>query len=109
MGNLSVIGKVHIKDINALREWYAAGDFKKWHKVNWSPELAAYHHIKWEDTDQIAFYQMQDQIPGLSESLDRTGSWIRIIPTIHQIRCVLSQEKQHHPLFLQVRDFLLMI
>lgn len=51
MGNLSVIGKVHIKDINALREWYAAGDFKKWHKVNWSPELAAYHHIKWEDTD----------------------------------------------------------
>ena len=76
MGNLSVIGKVHIKDINALREWYAAGDFKKWHKVNWSPELAAYHHIKWEDTDQIAFYQMQDQIPGLSESLDRTGSWM---------------------------------
>ena len=77
MGNLSVIGKVHIKDINALREWHASGDFKKWHKVNWSPELAAYHHIKWEDTEQIAFYQMQNQIPGLSESLDRTGSWMR--------------------------------
>lgn len=76
MGNLSVIGKVHIKDINALREWHASGDFKKWHKVNWSPELAAYHHIKWEDTEQIAFYQMQNQIPGLSESLDRTGSWM---------------------------------
>lgn len=76
MGNISVIGKVHIKDINALREWHASGDFKKWHKVNWSPELAAYHHIKWEDTDQIAFYQMQDQIPGLSKSLDRTGSWM---------------------------------
>lgn len=56
MGNLSVIGKVHIKDIKALKEWHASGDFKKWHKVNWSPELAAYHHIKWEDTDQIAFY-----------------------------------------------------
>ena len=34
MGNLSVIGKVHIKDINALREWHASGDFKKWLKVN---------------------------------------------------------------------------
>lgn len=76
MGNLSVIGKVHIKDIKALKEWHASGDFKKWHKVNWSPELAAYHHIKWEDTDQIAFYQMQDKIPGLSKSLDRTGSWM---------------------------------
>lgn len=76
MGNLSVIGKVHIKDINALREWHASGDFKKWHKVNWSPELAAYHHIKWEDTDQIAFYQMQNQIAGLPKSLDRTDSWM---------------------------------
>lgn len=76
MGKLSVIGKVHIKDIKALKEWHASGDFKKWHEVNWSPELAAYHHIKWEDTDQIAFYQMQNQIPGLSKSLDRTGSWM---------------------------------
>lgn len=76
MGNLSVIGKVHIKDINALREWHASGEFKKWHKVNWSPELAAYHHIKWEDTEQIAFYQMQERIPGLTKSLDRTDSWM---------------------------------
>lgn len=76
MGKLQAIGKVHIKDIKALKEWHASGDFKKWHKVNWSPELAAYHHIKWEDTDQIAFYQMQNQIPELSKSLDRTGSWM---------------------------------
>lgn len=48
MGKLQAIGKVHIKDIKALKEWHASGDFKKWHKVNWSPELAAYHHIKWE-------------------------------------------------------------
>ena len=74
MRNLSVIGKVHIKDIKALKEWHASGEFKKWHKRNWSPELAAYHHIKWEDTEQIAFYQMQNQIPELSKSLDRTGS-----------------------------------
>ena len=66
MGNLSVIGKVHIKDINALREWHASGEFKKWHKVNWSPELAAYHHIKWEDTEQIAFYQ--DNVPDAGEN-----------------------------------------
>ena len=77
MGKLQVIGKIHIKDIKVLREWHASGEFKKWHKVNWSPELAAYHHIKWEDTEQIAFYQMQERIPGLSKSLDRTDSWIR--------------------------------
>lgn len=77
MGNLSVIGKVHIKDINALREWHAAGEFKKWHKGNWSPSCAAANHVRWEDTDQIAFYQMQDQIPELSKSLDRTGSFTR--------------------------------
>lgn len=35
MGNLSVIGKVHIKDIKALREWHVSGEFKKWDKGNW--------------------------------------------------------------------------
>ena len=74
MGKLSVIGKVHIKNITALRKWHDSGEYKKWCDENWSPELAACHHIKWEDTDQIAFYQMQNQIPGLSKSLDRTGS-----------------------------------
>ena len=76
MGNLSVIGKVHIKDINALREWHASGEFKKWDKGNWSPSCAATNHVKWEDTEQIAFYQMQERIPGLTKSLDRTDSWI---------------------------------
>lgn len=76
MGKLSVIGKVHIKDIKTLKEWHASGEFKKWHKGNWSPSCAAANHVRWEDTDQIAFYQMQDQIPELSKSLDRTGSWM---------------------------------
>ena len=76
MGKLSVIGKVHIKDINALREWHTSGEFKKWDKGNWSPSCAAANHVRWEDTDQIAFYQMQNQIPELSKSLDRTGSWM---------------------------------
>lgn len=76
MGKLSVIGKVHIKDIKTLKEWHASGEFKKWHKGNWSPSCAAANHVRWEDTDQIAFYQMQNQIPGLSKSLDRTGSWM---------------------------------
>lgn len=76
MGKLSVIGKVHIKDINALREWHVSGDFKKWHNGNWSPSCAATNRIKWEDTDQIGFYQMQERIPGLSKNLDRTDSWI---------------------------------
>lgn len=76
MGKLAVIGKVHIKDINALKEWHASGEFKKWYDGNWSPSSAAANHIRWEDTDQIAFYQMREQIPGLSKSLDRTNSWI---------------------------------
>ena len=76
MGKLSVIGKVHIKDIKVLREWHASGEFKKWHKGNWSPSCAASNRTKWEDTDQIGFYQMQERIPGLSKSLDRTDSWI---------------------------------
>ena len=76
MGKLSVIGKVHIKDIKVLREWHVSGEFKKWHKGNWSPSCAASNRIKWEDTDQIGFYQMQERIPGLSKSLDRTDSWI---------------------------------
>ena len=77
MGKLAVIGKVHIKDIKELKEWHASGEFKKWHKGNWSPSLAAAKRIRWEDTEQIAFYQMQERIPGLSKSLDRTDSWMR--------------------------------
>lgn len=76
MAKLSVIGKVHIKDINALKEWHDSGEFKKWYDGNWSPSCAAANHIRWENTDQIAFYQMQNQIPGLVKSLDRTDSWI---------------------------------
>lgn len=72
----SVIGKVHIKNIIVLKEWHASGEFKKWHDGNWSPSCAAANHIRWEDSDQIAFYQMQNQIPGLVKSLDRTDSWI---------------------------------
>ena len=67
---------MHIKNITALRKWHDSGEFKKWHKGNWSPSCAAANHVRWEDTDQIAFYQMQNQIPGLSKSLDRTGSWM---------------------------------
>lgn len=44
MGKLSVIGKVHIKDIKTLKEWHASGEFKKWHKGNWSPSCAAANH-----------------------------------------------------------------
>ena len=29
MGKLSVIGKVHIKDINALREWHTSGGIQE--------------------------------------------------------------------------------
>lgn len=76
MGKLQAIGKVHIKDIKVLKEWHASGEFKKWDKGNWSPSCAASNRIKWEDTDQIGFYQMQERIPELSKSLDRTDSWI---------------------------------
>lgn len=76
MGKLSVIGKVHIKNIKALRKWHDSGEFNKWFDENWSPELAVYHHIEWEDTDQIGFYQMQEKVPGLITSIDRTKSWI---------------------------------
>lgn len=72
----SIIGKVHIKNIKVLKEWHASGGFKKWHNGNWSPSCAAANNIRWEDTDQIAFYQMQNQITGLVKSFDRTGSWI---------------------------------
>lgn len=72
----SIIGKVHIKNIKVLKEWHASGGFKKWHNGNWSPSCAAANNIRWEDTDQIAFYQMQNQITGLVKSFDQTGSWI---------------------------------
>lgn len=39
MGKIHAIGKVHIKNIKALREWYAAGEFKKLDKGNWSPHI----------------------------------------------------------------------
>lgn len=71
---LSVIGKVHIKDINTLREWHDSGEYKKWYDLNWSPELAAYYHVEWENTDQIGFFQMD--VPGLTKSLERTNAWI---------------------------------
>lgn len=71
---LSVIGKVHIKNINTLREWHDSGKYKKWYDLNWSPELAAYYHVEWENTDQIGFFQMD--VPGLTKSLDRTDSWM---------------------------------
>lgn len=57
MGKLSVIGKVHIKDIKTLKEWHTSGKFKKWDKGNWSPSCAAANHVRWEGTDQIAFYR----------------------------------------------------
>lgn len=56
----SIIGKVHIKDLAALKEYHDSGNAKAFHDNNWSVEKP----------NSIGFYGLQKDIPGLSKALD---------------------------------------
>lgn len=57
---LSIIGKVHIKDLDALKAYHDSGNAKEYVDNNWSVEKP----------NSIGFYGLQKDIPGLSKALD---------------------------------------
>lgn len=62
---LSIIGKVHIKDLAALKEYHDSGKAKEFVDHNWSVEKP----------NSIGFYGLQKDIPGLSKALDNMCDW----------------------------------
>jgi hypothetical protein len=62
---LSVIGKVHIKDLGALKDYRDSGKAKEFVDHNWSVEKP----------NSIGFYRLQKDIPGLSKALDNMCNW----------------------------------
>lgn len=61
----SIIGKVHIKDLIALKDYHDSGKAKEFVDHNWSVEKP----------DSIGFYGLQNDIPGLSKALDNMCDW----------------------------------
>lgn len=57
---LSIIGKVHIKNLDALKAYHDSGNAKEYVDNNWSVEKP----------NSIGFYGLQKDIPGLSKALD---------------------------------------
>lgn len=57
---LSIIGKVHIKDLDVLKDYHDSGNAKAFHDNNWSVEKL----------DSIGFYGLQKDIPGLCKAID---------------------------------------
>lgn len=62
---LSIIGKVHIKDLDLLKAYHDSGNAKAFHDNNWSVEKP----------NSIGFYGLQKDIPGLSKALDNMCDW----------------------------------
>lgn len=60
-----IIGKVHIKDLVALKDYHDSGNAKAFHDNNWSVEKP----------NSIGFYGLQKDIPGLSKALDNMADW----------------------------------
>ena len=61
------IGKVHIKDFNALREWLCNDEGKYYMDNNWSEAKNKQLDNNWQEGIHIGFYNLQDTIPFLSE------------------------------------------
>lgn len=62
---LSIIGKVYVKDLVALKEYHDSGKAKEFVDHNWSVEKP----------NSIGFYGLQKDIPGLSKALDNMCDW----------------------------------
>lgn len=62
---LSIIGKVHIKDLVALKDYHDSGKAKEFVNHNWSVEKP----------NSIGFYGLQKDIPDLNKALDNMCNW----------------------------------
>lgn len=62
---LSIIGKVHIKDLDALKAYHDSRNAKEYVDNNWSVEKP----------NSIGFYGLQKDIPGLRKALDNMCNW----------------------------------
>lgn len=62
---LSIIGKVHIKDLDVLKSYHDSGKAKEFVDHNWSVEKP----------NSIGFYGLQKDIPGLSKAMDNMCDW----------------------------------
>lgn len=68
---LPIIGKVTIKNLDALKEWNDSGEAVEFKTENWSEKRAKH----WENSEQIGFYNLQNKIPQLNTAFDNVTGY----------------------------------
>ena len=83
------IGKLTIKSMDVVLDWYKSPESKNFFNGNWSDA-----HPLWEKSDKIGFYNMISQIPDLRKALDNMDNSYIVTEKLYNQHIVNTDLKQ---------------